>query len=281
MIKRRDFISLAAGGLAASTLARSAHGLLPRHDKLDRIGVQLYTLRGEMARDVDATLRRVAQIGFTEVEFAGYFGKTPKHIHDLLAELKLTSPSGHMPYESLETNWHEVLDQAKAIGHEYVLIAWTPAEARTSLDDWKRIAEKFNRAGEAARRMGLTFGYHNHDFEFVPIDNTVPFDVLLAETDPALVTIEMDLYWTTLAGGDPLFYFQQYPGRFPLVHVKDLKKGDPPRMVDVGAGDINWKAIFARREQAGIRHYFVEHDEPADPWASVSASYRYLRALEF
>lgn len=272
---------MTAGGLAASALASRAHGLLPRKEKLDRIGVQLYTLRREMERDVEATLRRVAQLGFNEVEFAGYFGRTPKRIHDSLAELKLSSPSGHMPYESLETNWHEILDQATTVGHEYVVIAWTPAEARKTLDDWKRVAAKFNRAGEAARRQGLKFAYHNHDFEFKAIENTVPFDLLLAETDPELVKIEMDLYWITLAGGDPLTYFQQHPGRFPMVHVKDLKKGDKPQMVDVGAGDINFKAIFARHEQAGIQHYFVEHDEPVDPWASVTVSYRYLRALEF
>ena len=280
MTNRRDFI-MTASALAATTLSHRAHGLLQRNEKLDKIGVQLYTLRHEMERDVEGTLRRVAGIGFQEVEFAGYFNHSPRQVHELLEELKLSSPSGHMPYESLETNWQETLDQANAIGHEYAVIAWTPVEARKTLDDWKRIAEKFNRAGEAARRAGLKFGYHNHDFEFTPIDNKVPFDLLLAQTDPGLVKIEMDLYWITLAGGDPLFYFQQFPGRFPLVHVKDQKKGEKPLMVDVGAGDIDFKTIFARREQAGIQHYFVEHDEPPDPWASVAASYRYLRGLEF
>jgi len=281
MPDRRTFLKSTAAFLAATQLARPGGSLFPGKAKLDKIGVQLYTLRHEMERDFEGTLRHVAAIGFQEVEFAGYFGRTPKQVHDLLAELKLDSPSAHMPYESLETNWQEILDQARAIGHEYVLIAWTPEEARKTLDDWKRIAGKFNRAGEAARRAGLKFGYHNHNFEFVPVENRVPFDVLLAETDPGLVKIEMDLYWITLAGGDPFIYFQQYPGRFPMVHVKDLKKGDKPQMVDVGAGDIDFKAIFARREQAGIQHFFVEHDEPADPWASVAASYQYLRALEF
>jgi sugar phosphate isomerase/epimerase len=281
MIDRRDFLRSSAALLAATQLQRPMTSLLGGGAKLDKIGVQLYTLRHEMERDFEGTLRRVAGIGFQEVEFAGYFGRTPKQVHDLLAELKLDSPSAHMPYESLETNWQEILDQARAIGHEYVLIAWTPEEARKTLDDWKRIAEKFNRSAEAARRSGLKFGYHNHNFEFIPIDGKVPFDLLLAETDASLVKIEMDLYWITLAGGDPLVYFRQFPGRFPMVHVKDLKKGDQPQMVDVGVGDINFKAIFARREQAGIQHFFVEHDEPPDAWASVAASYRYLRGLEF
>lgn len=280
MVTRRDFLSSTAAALAVSSLKDPLRLLTPP-EKLPRIGVQLYTLRKEMERDFEGTLGRVARIGFNEVEFAGYFNHSPHQVHELLEDLKLSSPSAHMAYESLETNWQEVLDQAKAIGHEYVLIAWTPAEERKTLDDWKRIGAKFNRAAEAARRSGLKFGYHNHDFEFKPIDGKVPFDVLLAETDRDLVKIEMDLYWITLAGGDPFTYFQQYPGRFPMVHVKDLKKGPPSQMVDVGAGDINFKAIFKRHEQAGIQHYFVEHDEPADPWASVEASYRYLKGLEF
>lgn len=280
MLNRREFLQSTGAVVATSRLNRLT-GLIPRCEKLDRIGVQLYTLRKEMERDFEGTLRRVAGIGFNEVEFAGYFNHPPHQVHELLEDLKLGSPSAHMPYESLETNWQEILDQAKAIGHEYVLIAWTPAEERKTLDDWKRIAAKFNRAAEAARRSGLKFGYHNHDFEFTPVEGKVPFDVLLAETDRDLVRIEMDLYWITLAGGDPLAYFQQYPGRFPMVHVKDLKKGPPKQMVDVGAGDIEFKGIFQRHEQAGIQHYFVEHDEPADPWASVEASYRYLKGLEF
>jgi sugar phosphate isomerase/epimerase len=280
MVTRRDFLSSTAAAIAVSSLKDPLQLFRPP-EKLSRIGVQLYTLRKEMERDFEGTLRRVARIGFNEVEFAGYFNHSPHQVHELLEDLKLGSPSAHMAYESLETNWQEILDQAKAIGHEYVLIAWTPAEERKTLDDWKRIGAKFNRAAEAAHRAGLKFGYHNHDFEFKPIDGTVPFDLLLAETDRDLVKIEMDLYWITLAGGDPFAYFQQYPGRFPMVHVKDLKKGPPPQMVDVGAGDIDFKAIFTRHEQAGIQHYFVEHDEPADPWASVEASYRYLKGLEF
>jgi sugar phosphate isomerase/epimerase len=280
MVTRRDFLSSTAAAIAVSSWKDPLQLLRPP-EKLSRIGVQLYTLRKEMERDFEGTLRRVARIGFNEVEFAGYFNHSPHQVHELLEDLKLGSPSAHMAYESLETNWQEILDQAKAIGHEYVLIAWTPAEERKTLDDWKRIGAKFNRAAEAAHRAGLKFGYHNHDFEFKPIDGKVPFDLLLAETDRDLVKIEMDLYWITLAGGDPFAYFQQYPGRFPMVHVKDLKKGPPPQMVDVGAGDIDFKAIFTRHEQAGIQHYFVEHDEPADPWASVEASYRYLKGLEF
>ena len=287
MTTRRDFVRTTAAALGALTLP----GTDPRThllthppanpDRIERIGVQLYTVRGEMEKDFDGTLGKVAEIGFKEVEFAGYFGRTPGQVHNRLLDLGLVSPSAHLPYESLGDGWQAVLDDAQEIGQEYVLIAWTPVEARQTLDDWKRIAEKFNQAGEAARSAGLGLAYHNHDFEFKPIGGQVPFDLLLAQTDPALVKIEMDLYWITIAGGDPFRYFARYPGRFPMVHVKDLKRGAEHPMVDVGAGDIDWKAIFARHEQAGIQHYFVEHDEPADPFASIRASYEYLKRLEF
>ena len=152
-------------------------------------------------------------------------------------------------------------------------------EERRTADGYKRVAELFNRAGAEARKAGLRFAYHNHDFEFAAVDDRIPYDVLLAETDPAAVEFEMDLYWVTHGGGDPLAYFARHPGRFPLVHVKDM---DAARgMVDVGKGVIGWKQIFARRDQAGIRHYFVEHDQPPDPFASIRASYEYLKRLEF
>jgi len=141
------------------------------------------------------------------------------------------------------------------------------------------VAEVFNRLGRQARAVGLRFGYHNHAFEMTPMDGQVPYDVLLQNTDADDVCFEMDLYWTVDGGQNPLAYFARYPGRFPLVHVKDRTANG--QMVDVGAGTIEWEAIFAHRKEAGIRHAFVEHDEPADPFGSLAASYAYLRALRF
>ena len=283
MTSRRHFIRSSGTALAAAALPWN--DILRMHSgRIDKIGVQLYTVRKEMERDFEGTLARVAGIGFKEVEFAGYFNRSPEQVGNILATLKLESPAGHMPYEALAdpSAWLQILDTANTIGHQYVVIAWTPQEERRTPDDWKRVAEKFTRAGRAAKEAGLTFAYHNHDFEFKSLgQGPIPFDLLLAETDPALVKIEMDLYWITLGGHDPFRYFEKYPGRFPMVHVKDMKKGgERPQMVDVGKGDIDFRSIFARREEAGIRHFFVEHDEPADPVASISASYQYLRALD-
>ncbi len=150
---------------------------------------------------------------------------------------------------------------------------------RTSLDGYRSMADRFNRVAERAKAAGLTFGYHNHDFEFEPLEGRMPWDVLLEETDPALVKLELDLYWITKAGGDPFKYLTEHPGRFPLVHVKDMATDGS--MVDVGAGTIDFAALFARSGQAGIKHYFVEHDNPGEPFQSLAASYRYLRNLEF
>ena len=128
---------------------------------------------------------------------------------------------------------------------------------------------------------GLQFAYHNHDFEFPKLDGQVPYDVLLQNTDPKLVQLEIDLYWITKAGQDPLTYFARWPGRVPLVHVKDSAGAPEHKMADVGQGKIDWKRIFAKRDQAGIKHFFVEHDQPPQPFEDIAASYKYLHELEF
>ena len=151
----------------------------------------------------------------------------------------------------------------------------------------------FNKAGETCRKAGIQFAYHNHHFEFVPVNGVVPFDFLLKECDSNLVKMELDLCWITVAEKDPVAYFERYPGRFPLVHVKGLKKipgGPPPvpfdqaipNITEVGTNDVvEWKRILAKSSQAGIRHYFVEHDQPASPFDSIQTSAAYLRQLRF
>lgn len=265
------------GAAWAARLPLAPH---PAARRLGPIGLELYTVRGVLERDFEGTLARVAETGYKEVEFAGYFGHAPQDVHAMLARHGLSAPSVHVGSLGPD-QWPAALDAARVIGHHYVVIPWIAPEARTTLDAYKRIAESFNRAGEAARAAGLQFAYHNHDFEFVPIGGRLPYDVLLAETDPTLVQLEMDLYWITKGGQDPLAYFARYPGRFPLVHVKDSLGPPEHRMADVGAGTINFRTIFAHRDQAGIRHAFVEHDEPPDPFGSIRASYEYLRRLEF
>ncbi|MBI2614110.1 MAG: sugar phosphate isomerase/epimerase, partial [Gemmatimonadetes bacterium] len=272
MNRREYFQFLAATVLPAAVRPRSLElpWLLPAPstDKLDRIGLQLYTVRGEMGKDVERTLARVAEIGYREVEFAGYFNREPKAVRAALDAVGLAAPSAHVPFESLEKAWRKTLDDAGVVGHRYLVVPWIPEEQRQGADGYRRVGEMFNRAGEEAKKAGIQFGYHNHDFEFPPVEGRVPYDVLLESTDPALVHMELDLYWIRFAGGDPLAYFTRYPGRFALVHVKDMDATPQHGMVDVGSGVIDFKAIFAQRAQAGIRHFFVEHDNPASPFDS-------------
>jgi sugar phosphate isomerase/epimerase len=255
---------------------RAAAGTAP----LGPIGVQLYTLRDEMQKDVAATLERVARIGYKEVEFAGYFGKSPSEIRAILDRNGLRAPSVHVPIEVAEgSGWSAALDAAKTVGHEYVVIPWLAPDRRGGLDSYRRLAATLNRAAQEAQRAGLRFAYHNHDFEFEPQEGRLPLDLLLAETDAALVQIELDLYWAVKAGQDPLTYFARHPGRFPMVHVKDSAGPPNHEMRSVGQGTIDFGRIFARRQQAGIRHYFVEHDNPGDAWASIETSYRTVAAM--
>ena len=278
-IERREFVkTLATAGVAIAV----PHARRTTHDarRLEKVGIQLYTVRDQMKADFEGTLAHVAEIGYKEVEFAGYFDHTPADVRAILDRHGLSAPSTHIALGEIDA-WKASLDTAKAIGHEYIVVPWIPQEKRLTLDGWKNVAGVFNRAAQLAHDAGLQFAYHNHDFEFPKLEGQVPYDVLLQSTDPKLVQLEIDLYWITKGGQDPLNYFSRWPGRIPLVHVKDSAGAPEHKMVDVGQGKIDWKRIFAKREQAGIKHFFVEHDQPPQPFQDIAASYRYLSQLEF
>lgn len=247
--------------------------------RLAPIGVQLYTVRTLLERDFEGTLAALAAIGFREVEFAGYHGRTPKAVRDALARSGLAAPSAHVPIEAVRDDLPRLLDGALMMGHRHLVVAWLPEPQRTP-EGYRAAADLLNRCGRQALAAGVGLAYHNHAFEFDRLDGPLPYDLLLDRCDPRYVAFEMDLYWITKGGQDPLAYFARWPGRFPMVHVKDSMGPPEHRMADVGAGRIPWKAIFAKRGQAGIRHYFVEHDDPPDPLASVRRSYEYLRRLD-
>ena len=190
--------------------------------RIARIGVQLYTVRDLMRADFEGTLARVAAVGYREVEFAGYFDRTPGQVRDVLRRNRLVAPSAHIGIEPLRGDWARTLDDAHVMGHQYLVVASTPDEDRRTLDDWRRVGELFSRAGEQAHRAGITLAYHNHDFEFVRLEDKLPFDVLLEAADPRYLKIEMDLFWIRKGGQDAVGYFQRWPGRFPMVHVKDM-----------------------------------------------------------
>jgi sugar phosphate isomerase/epimerase len=274
---RRTFLStMTAATLLARTWARAAE-----NRRINPIGMQLYTVRKEMAQDFDGTLGKVAAIGYKEVEFAGYFGHDAKQVKASLNAVGLTSPSAHIDYKQVTTNLPAVLEAAHIVGHEYIVCPSIDEKVRHEPGIWQRTAEAFNRAGEEARKAGIQFAYHNHWFEFEKdSDGKLPYDILLSETKADLVKLEMDLFWIVKGGADPLTYFKRYPARFPLVHVKGR---DPNgNMSSVNAeNSIDWKKIFSHSEEAGIRHYFVEYDDPPDAFDSLKTSYQYLEQLRF
>ncbi len=248
--------------------------------RLGRIGVQLYTIRDALKADLDGSLARVAATGYQEVELAGYQSHTVAEFKAALVRHGLAAPSTHIAMERVRDELPKVLDEAHELGHQFVVCPNIPDE-KAGLDGYRRAADVLNHAGEIARKSGIRIGYHNHGTELAAIDGVRPYDVILERTDPALVAMEMDIFWLVQGGGDPLTYFRKYPGRFRMVHVKDMDGSPARRMVDVGKGIIDWKAIFAQSREAGIEHYFVEHDDAPDPFASIAASYAYLRGLEF
>ena len=279
MVTRREALRkmglVAAGTVGIGELACAQTDVVT--GPLGPLGVQLYTLRQAMSQGVDGTLARVAEIGYREVEFVGYFGRSPAEIRSGLSAAGLSSPSAHVDMNAVIADWPNTLDVATAIGHRYLVVPSVPPEMRITLDHWRAVADIFNRAGEQAQRAGIQFAYHNHDAEFAPMDGQIPFDLLCEQTDPALVQIELDLFWITSGGGDPMAFFDMWPGRVPMVHVKD--RTEEGVMTEVGAGDIDWPTIFGARALAGMRHYFVEHDRPVEGFASIGASYRYLSRL--
>ena len=287
---RRTFL----GTMTAATLLTRRLGFAADDRKIEKIGLQLYTVRDLMKQDFDGTLAKVAAVGYKEVEFAGYFDHSPKDVRAAADRHGLTASSAHIDYKSLGEKFSEVIEAAKVVGHEYLVNPWIDEEIRKQPDAWKHAAETFNRAGEACKNAGIQFAYHNHWFEFLPVNGKLPYDLLLTEYDPNLVKMELDLCWITVGGQDPLRYFDRYPGRFPLVHVKDVKRVPPVTaggaqdfgssmkdMTEVGSGIIDWKKIFAQSDKAGIKHYFVEHDNPKKPLESIKTSYDYLARLRF
>jgi len=295
-MKRRTFIetSVAAAALYA---ARPSWAAETTH-QIKRVGLQLYTVRSEMPKDFEGTIAKVAETGYKELEFAGYFKHSPKDVRAIVDKNGLTAPSTHIGYDLIENKLPETLEDAHVIGCKYIVCPWIDEKQRTA-DGWKRAAELFNKAGEACEKAGIQFCYHNHSFEFSPVEGLggkLAYDYLLAETNPKFVKMEMDLCWISVAGKDPVSYFDKHPGRFPLVHVKDYVN-DPNatssyagatgsvvfkgRLADVGKGTIDFKRIFAQSEKGGIKHYFVENDDAKTPFEDIKISYDYLSGLRF
>lgn len=288
MTDRRNFLrTLGATAVAGALWPRSALAsgadLLETNASIRRIGVQLYTVRGAMEKDgVEPTLARIAQLGFREVEFAGYFGRTGPQIRDMLRANGLTSPSTHISLELLKSpTFPQLVEAAATIGHKWMILAWLAPPERGSAEKYNAHADALLAGQAIAQKAGITLAYHNHEFEFDPIGATNGYEILLERVKGSGIQFEMDLYWMSVAGKNPLSYWSRFPGQFPMVHVKDSAGAPANEMRSVGEGSINWAQLFEKRKVAGIKHFFVEHDNPTDPWASITTSIAYLKRLRF
>jgi sugar phosphate isomerase/epimerase len=302
---RRTFLRDAAAGAAAlGAMGRSVHRLWADPFGIP-VGLQLYTVRNQMAKDFDGTLKQVAAIGYTIVEMPGFFGKTPAQIKQSLDAAGLKCPSVHYPGAALTSGVPEKIAAVKEIGASYLTCAFPttrelqehrvpPRETMQTLehmsaDDFKWLADLFNKLGEQCHQAGLEFAYHGHNLEFQQVDSKPGYDLLLESTDPKLVSFEMDCYWVTRAGADPVAYMKKYAGRFPLLHIKDMKPGQTPTtdlmrggnaFIEVGKGSIDWKPIF-EADHTGLKYYFVEQDRTSlPPLESARVSYDYLHHLQ-
>lgn len=273
--------ALTAGGVGGLTLSACARDVpAAARAPLGQIGLQLYTVRALLRDDVEGSLRAVAAVGYAEVETAGLHGLEPARFRDSLDAAGLVSPAAHVGIEAIRDDTDGVLDVAEMLGQRWVVVPSLAPAQRTS-EGYRRLATDLNAFGAVARERGMRAAYHNHDFEFEPLpEGGTGFDLLLAETDPDLVDLELDLFWTVRGGRDPVDVFRSAPGRFPLWHVKDMRDPEGAReMVTVGEGDIDFARILEHAGTAGLRHAFIEHDNPADPMGSIRAGYRHLRGL--
>ena len=270
---RRSFLGCIAGAVA--TLG--AGGRLASRPAFARpIGIQLYTVRELMRGDPERTLAALAEIGYAEVELAGLHGHGARELRAMLDRTGLAAPAGHVSLADIRTALDRTLEDAATLGHGWIVVPWVDAPERTH-EGYERLAGLFDETGAVARRAGLRLAYHNQAYDLHRVDGVVPYELLLTRTDPALVDFEMDLYWIRDGGGEAIEWLTRHPGRFPMVHVKDMDAAG--RMVDVGAGVIDFAAVAAESRRAGIRHWFVEHDEPPAPLDHARASYRALRRI--
>jgi len=277
MIGRRQFLGLSAmascAGLLSKGYAFSASG--PAGDTLT-VGLQMYTVRRLLEKDFAGTLAKVAKLGIKDVEFDKYFGKKPKEVRRIIDDLGIRSFSKHIDTATLREGLEEVCEGANAVGQRYLVVGWLSPEERKSLDDYKRLIEFLNRGAEICEKHGIRLGYHNHDFEFEKIEGKVPYHLIVTETGD--LSLELDLYWATKAGRDPVKMLKSHPGRFHLLHLKDMD--ETKNFTELGRGSIDFPAIHNAAKNSGVKHTYIEQDEtPGDPFDSVKISLEYTRTL--
>jgi sugar phosphate isomerase/epimerase len=243
------------------------------------IAAQMYTVREAAAQDFPDALRRVAQLGYAGVELAGTFGLSGPEVAGLLADLGLTCLSAHVPLAKLRQNLAAEIELGQTVGATFLVCPWLPPEQRGDKAAYRILAGELNQMGQVCRANGLQLCYHHHDFELVSFDGKYALDILLEESEPVNVQLEADIYWLKFGGVEPAAYLRRWPGRVPLLHLKDMSATQPPTFAEVGAGIIEWPPILAAAGIVGTQWYIVEQDIcPGDPFESLRVSLENLRS---
>ncbi|HEX8357257.1 MAG TPA: sugar phosphate isomerase/epimerase [Segetibacter sp.] len=282
MTTRRNFIK-SSGGFAVGSL------LLPMACKTaslstaaskKQVGVQLYSVRKEMLADAPGTLQQLAKLGYTQLESArsakgNYYGLAPKEIKKIANDLGMTVRSGHV---HIDKDWLKSVDQAAEAGQEYLIVSSMPTRGQT-IENYQKTADIFSRSAEDCKKHNIVFGYHNHEEEFDKVNGQVLYDILLDRSDPQLVKMEMDLGWLVITNNDPFKYFEKYPNRFPLWHLKDMNLAKK-ESTEFGKGGVDIKKLVAGAGKAGLKYYFIEQEEyTSTALESLAADIKYLQEL--
>jgi sugar phosphate isomerase/epimerase len=277
---RRSFVHSLGTTLAGASVARR---LTPTSTRLDRIGLELYSVRDVMRRDPERTLAAVRAIGYTDVELLwsqGNFGRTPQQVRASLDHEGLRAPSAHISPAVILVGWERSLDVAKRLGHEYLIVPSFTADTQRSLDDWRDWADRFNAAGAVARRVGIWLAFHNEPDHMKPIDGVVPYDVFVERTDPSVVRLQLDIGNMAQGGGDPFAYLERHRDRYWSFHIKDVV-ADHSHDTELGKGVLDIRRFLAAVPDIGHKPVYVEQEGAANQLASAELDYKYLSALEF
>lgn len=258
---------------------------VPLDNKIDRFGIITNTLgKGFTADTYKTILPQIAEMGYTEIEFGGHFGESPEAYYAYLKELDLTPVAGGSSMAQLLEKADEIIEAQLVFEKKYLVCYWPWMDGGDDItpEITKQAAANLNSIGKKCKAAGIKLAFHNHDKEFLPFaDGSKPYDLFLSETDPELVTMQIDIYWIRKGGSDIFHYFRKHPGRFELCHIKDMDASEQQAFACPGEGVIDFGAIFRERELAGLKHFIVEHDRPTDPIECARQGADYLKGLRF
>jgi sugar phosphate isomerase/epimerase len=315
---RRQFIAHSSKASISALFFSSE--IFSKEPLLQKIGIQFFSLPMMLDKDLSGTLSMLSKIGYREVELygpypfsspsaierwnavtpslgfkgSGYFGHTVIEMKKMLSDNGFSVPSIHTDLDTLQTNMPKLGEAARVLGNTYVVLPAIPPERRNTLDDYKRMADTFNKIGESAKNEGIKFAYHNHGYGWKAVDGQIPLEFIFTGTDPLLVFFEMDIFWTTAGGADPVSLLEKYKNRYRLMHVKDMKEkvhfsgdgGDSkqwielfPYMTTAGNGVLDLKSIIVKAKESGVKHFIVEQDMVNDPAKALKISFDYMASL--